>query len=60
MINFLPFFQVFVRKAADETWVDETLQEWPDNDYRIFVGDLAKEISTEMLAKKIGRLPSSM
>lgn len=43
--------QVFVRKAADETWVDETLQEWPENDFRIFVGDLAKEISTEMLAK---------
>ena len=43
--------KVFVRKAADETWVDETLQEWPENDYRIFVGDLAKEVSTEMLAK---------
>lgn len=43
--------KVFVRKAADETWVDETLQEWPDNDYRIFVGDLAKEVTTEMLAK---------
>lgn len=44
--------KIFVRKAADETWVDETLQEWPDNDYRIFVGDIAKEVSTEMLAKQ--------
>jgi hypothetical protein len=42
---------VFVRKAAEDTWVDETLQEWPENDYRIFVGDLAKEITTENLAK---------
>lgn len=41
----------FVRKAADEVWVDESLKEWPDNDYRIFVGDLAKEVSTEMMAK---------
>ena len=41
----------FVRKAADEIWVDDTLKEWPDNDYRIFVGDLAKEVTTEMMAK---------
>eukprot|EP01034_Spumella_vulgaris_P022100 gene22100-28199_t len=43
--------KIFVRKAADETWVDESLQEWPENDYRIFVGDLAKEVNTEHLAK---------
>jgi RNA recognition motif-containing protein len=41
----------FVRKAANETWVDDTLQEWPENDYRIFVGDLGKEVNTEMLTK---------
>lgn len=41
----------FVRKAADCTWVDETLNEWPENDYRIFVGDLGKEVTTEMIAK---------
>ena len=50
--------KIFVRKAADETWVDETLQEWPDNDYRIFVGDLAKEVTTEMLAKEFQKYPS--
>jgi hypothetical protein len=43
--------KTFVRKAADEVWVDETLKEWPENDYRIFVGDLAKDVSTEMLTK---------
>lgn len=42
----------FVRKAADEVWVDDSLKDWPDNDYRIFVGDLAKEVSTEMMAKQ--------
>lgn len=41
----------YVRKAADDTWVDDTLNEWPDNDYRIFVGDLAKEIGTDHLAR---------
>lgn len=41
----------FVRKAGGEVWVDETLKEWPDNDFRIFVGDLGKDVSTEMLAK---------
>lgn len=41
----------YVRKAAEEVWVDDSLNEWPDNDYRIFVGDLAKEVTTEMMAK---------
>lgn len=43
--------KTFVRKAADETWVDETLQEWPENDFRIFIGDLGKEVTTEMLTR---------
>ncbi len=43
--------KVFVRHAAESTWVDDSLQEWPENDYRIFVGDLAKEVTTENLAK---------
>ena len=41
----------FVRTGAGEVWVDDTLQDWPENDYRIFVGDLGKETSTEMLHK---------
>lgn len=28
----------FVRSAAGETWTDLTLQEWPENDFRLFVG----------------------
>ena len=48
----------FVRKAADEVWIDDTLNEWPANDYRIFVGDLAKEISTEDLSKPFQVYPS--
>jgi hypothetical protein len=34
--------QKFVRTGAGEVWVDDTLQDWPDGDFRIFVGDLGK------------------
>ena len=36
--------KVHVRKAVDSVWVDKTLSEWPENDYRLFVGDIAKEV----------------
>jgi hypothetical protein len=48
----------FVRKAAEEVWVDDTLQEWPENDFRIFVGDLAKEITSELLSRAFQHFPS--
>lgn len=37
--------KVYKRKGADGTWEDPTLSEWPENDFRLFVGDLAKEVS---------------
>lgn len=39
-----------VRQAAGEKWVDPTLIEWPENDYRIFVGNLGPEVNDAMLA----------
>lgn len=39
-----------VRQAAGEKWVDPTLIEWPENDYRIFVGNLGPEVNDTMLA----------
>jgi hypothetical protein len=41
-----------VRVGAGEKWVDETLNEWPENDFRLFVGDLGNDVTTEMLAKE--------
>src|SRR5690606_14575962 len=38
-----------VRRAAGEQWEDPTLADWPDNDYRIFVGNLGNEVTNEML-----------
>ena len=29
-----------VMQAAGKRWRDATLDEWPENDHRIFVGDL--------------------
>jgi RNA recognition motif-containing protein len=41
----------FVRAGGGEVWVDNTLNEWPENDFRIFVGDLGKEVTNESLGK---------
>ena len=43
--------KAFVRTGGGDTWVDDSLNEWPENDYRIFVGDIGKEINSEMLTK---------
>eukprot|EP00727_Mastigamoeba_balamuthi_P012914 m51a1_g8245 putative rna recognition domain containing protein (195) ;mRNA; f:127603-128273 len=37
------------RKAAGEEWEDPSLADWPDNDFRIFVGDLGNEVNDEVL-----------
>ena len=34
-----------VRKAAGKRWVDTTMTEWNETDFRIFVGDLGAEVS---------------
>ena len=38
-----------MRKMGGEIWFDPSLDEWPDNDFRIFVGDLGNEVSDEAL-----------
>lgn len=35
------------RTAAGKTWVDPSLADWPENDYRLFVGNLAKDVKNE-------------
>jgi RNA recognition motif-containing protein len=37
------------RKAGEEEWVDKTLEDWDENDFRIFVGNLGYEVSEEGL-----------
>jgi hypothetical protein len=37
------------RIAAGKVWEDPSLAEWPLNDFRIFVGNLAKDVKNEQL-----------
>lgn len=46
------------RKAAGTIWEDPTLDEWPDNDYRIFCGDLGNEVSDQILANAFSKYQS--
>jgi hypothetical protein len=34
-----------MRKAAGEVWEDKTMEDWPENDYRIFCGNLGNEVN---------------
>ena len=47
-----------VRMAAGTKWVDKSLEEWPDNDYRIFVGNLSNEVTDDMLHQHFSKYPS--
>lgn len=40
-----------LRAAGGERWFDPNLVEWPENDFRIFVGDLGNEVTDEILSR---------
>ncbi|XAR64896.1 hypothetical protein NMG60_11008785 [Bertholletia excelsa] len=46
------------RKAAGQAWEDPTLAEWPENDFRLFCGDLGNEVNDDVLSKAFARFPS--
>ncbi|XP_024544036.1 RNA-binding protein 42 [Selaginella moellendorffii] len=46
------------RKAAGQSWEDSTLGDWPENDFRLFCGDLGNEVNDEVLTKAFTRFPS--
>ncbi|TMW69028.1 hypothetical protein Poli38472_001184 [Pythium oligandrum] len=47
-----------LRMAGGEIWEDATLADWPDNDFRLFVGDLGNEVNDEILAHAFSRYAS--
>lgn len=47
-----------VRTAAGTVWKDNTLAEWPENDFRIFVGDLGKDSTDVHLTEAFKVYPS--
>ncbi len=47
-----------MRKAAGEIWLDQTLSDWPENDFRIFCGNLGNEVSDDVLANAFKKYSS--
>ena len=47
-----------LRKAADQAWVDPSLEDWNENDFRIFCGNMGNEVSDEVLANAFKKYPS--
>lgn len=46
------------RMIAGKAWTDASLAEWPENDFRIFVGDLGNDASDETLGAAFRGLPA--
>ena len=53
-----PSLKSYVREIAGERWVDPSLGEWPENDFRLFVGNLGHEVTDDMLNTAFGKYAS--
>ncbi len=47
-----------LRKSGDKTWEDQTLEQWNDNDYRIFCGNMGNEVNDDVLANAFKKYSS--
>ena len=47
-----------LRYAAGQVWEDKTLAEWPENDFRIHVGNLGKEVDDKTLHDAFQKYPT--
>ncbi|KAL1997494.1 hypothetical protein VTN49DRAFT_25 [Thermomyces lanuginosus] len=47
-----------VRSGGGQTWTDPTLLEWDPSHFRLFVGNLAGEVTDESLRKAFSKYPS--
>merc|ERR1719213_1075943 len=50
--------KTFIREIAGKKWIDFSLTEWPENDHRIFVGNLSKDVTDDILARHFAHFPS--
>jgi hypothetical protein len=50
--------KTYIREVAGKKWVDASLADWPENDYRLFVGNLSKDVTDEILAQHFAHYPS--
>ncbi|XP_037946658.1 RNA-binding protein 42 [Teleopsis dalmanni] len=47
-----------VRIAGGTVWEDPSLADWPDDDFRIFCGDLGNDVNDELLTRTFNKYPS--
>ena len=47
-----------LRKAGESAWVDETLDDWVDGDFRIFCGNMGNEVTDDVLANAFKKYAS--
>lgn len=47
-----------VRVAGGQVWEDSSLSDWPDDDFRIFCGDLGNDVNDELLTRTFNKFPS--
>jgi len=47
-----------MRTIAGMTWEDKSLAEWPDDDFRVFIGDLGNEVNDDVLTHAFQKYPS--
>jgi hypothetical protein len=46
------------RTAGGQVWEDLSLTDWPDDDFRIFCGDLGNDVTDELLTRTFNKYPS--
>ncbi|XP_050084637.1 RNA-binding protein 42 isoform X2 [Anopheles aquasalis] len=47
-----------VRVAGGQTWEDMSLSDWPEDDFRIFCGDLGNDVNDELLTRTFNKFSS--
>ncbi|XP_059470325.1 RNA-binding protein 42 isoform X2 [Neocloeon triangulifer] len=47
-----------IRQAGGQVWEDTSLLDWPDDDFRIFCGDLGNDVTDEVLTRAFNKYPS--
>lgn len=48
----------YLRYAAGHVWEDKSMSEWPENDFRIYVGNLGKEVDDKTLYEAFKKYPT--
>ncbi|KAG8956804.1 hypothetical protein FRC04_000282 [Tulasnella sp. 424] len=47
-----------IRKGGGKLWEDQTLLEWDDSWFRLFVGDVSNDVTDEVLANAFSKYPT--